>query len=358
MAFSRFAPMLLWTFVLTASTFCQDKHPDYLQQAKSGIHTLQSWYMKNTGLYQTTGWWNSANAITVLANYSRVAHSKEYLSVFANTFTQAQNTSVGFINKFYDDEGWWALAWIDVYDLTQDTKYLSMASSIFADMAGGWDETCGGGIWWNKDRKYKNAIANELFLSVASHLARRAQMPDKRTEYLKWAQKEWSWFQHSGMINSQGLINDGLDSSCKNNQQNTWTYNQGVVLGGLTELNQVAPDPALPAIAQKIADAALAHLTDSNGILHDTCEPDCGADGVQFKGIFVRNLMALDEAFPDSRYKKFVDKNAESIWEHSKGPNDNFGQVWSGPFDAGNAGSQSSALDAFVAAAAIQGTQR
>jgi hypothetical protein len=42
--------------------------------------------------------------------------------------------------------------------------------------------------------------------------------------------------------------------------------------------------------------------------------------------------------------------NAESIWNHSRDASNAFGQVWSGPFDAENAGSQSSALDAFVAA--------
>ena len=79
----------------------------------------------------------------------------------------------GFLNKYYDDEGWWALAWIDAYDLTHEKRYLAMSQSIFDDMAGGWDEACCGGIWWSKDRKYKNEIANELFLSVAAHLANR-----------------------------------------------------------------------------------------------------------------------------------------------------------------------------------------
>jgi hypothetical protein len=46
----------------------------------------------------------------------------------------------------------------------------------------------------------------------------------------------------------------------------------------------------------------------------------------------------------------FAVTNAESIWNHSRDANNAFGQVWSGPFDAENAGSQSSALDAFVAA--------
>jgi predicted alpha-1,6-mannanase (GH76 family) len=332
----------------------QQATPNYLEQTTDGINTLQSWYTESSGLYQTTGWWNSANAITVLANYSKVSHSDKYVPVFANTLTQAQNTSAGFINNYYDDEGWWALAWIDAYDLTKGTQYLSMAESIFSDMAGGWDSTCNGGIWWSKDKTYKNAIANELFLSVAAHLARRVA-PNQRIQYLIWAQKEWSWFKNSGMINSENLINDGLNlSTCQNNQQNTWTYNQGVILGGLTELNKIAPNPSLPATAQAIASATLTHLTDANGVLHDTCEPNCGADGVQFKGIFVRNLMALNDAFPNLQYKKFTDTNAESIWNNSQGPNFEFGQVWSGPFDAGNAGSQSSALDAFVAAAEMQ----
>lgn len=334
-----------------------------LQRASSGIQTLQGWYNPSTGLYNTTGWWNSANATTVLVDYARASKSTQYNSVIQNTFTVAPTTSSGFpgfINHFYDDEGWWALAWIDAYDLTQNSQYLSMASSIFADMTTGWDNICGGGIWWNKDRQYKNAIANELFLSVASHMANRATDATQKTRYLDWANKEWAWFAASGMINSNNLINDGLTISsgqsgttCTNNGQQTWSYNQGVVLGGLVELSKLNSDPALPQSAQKIATAAITRLVDSNGVMHDPCEANCGADGVQFKGIFVRNLVALHTAYPQAAYKSFIDTNANSIWDHAQGTNFQFGQIWSGPFDAGNAGSQSSALDAIVAAVTI-----
>ena len=331
-------------------------HFKYLRQASRGVTTLQTWYTQPSGLYSTAGWWNSANAITALANYSRVAHSEQYYPVFANTLKQAPGKYPGFLNQYYDDEGWWALAWIDVYDLTHQAEYLAAAQGIFQDMSGGWDATCGGGIWWSKDRTYKNAIANELFLSVAAELATRSDA-DARAAYRNWAEQEWQWFAHSGMINDRSLVNDGLvTATCKNNEKTTWTYNQGVILGGLAALHTMTADAAEIDEANRIAQATLANLTDRKGVLHDTCEPHCGGDGVQFKGVFLRNLMALAQASPDPRYGSFAVKNAESIWKHSRGPGDRFGEVWSGPYSDTTAAAQSSALDAFVAAASAAGS--
>ena len=75
-----------------------------------------------------------------------------------------------------------------------------------------------GGIWWDKNHTYVNAIANELFLDVAAHLANRGG--SKSSYYLSWALKEWAWFKGSGMINSQSTVNDGLNiTTCQNNGQ-------------------------------------------------------------------------------------------------------------------------------------------
>ncbi len=101
--------------------------------------------------------------------------------VAAATFARISLTN--FINPsgFYDDEGWWALAWLKAYDLTNDDRYLNMAVTIFDDMTNGWDfDACPGGIYWAKNHAdsngntpYKNAIANELFLAVGAGLYRR-----------------------------------------------------------------------------------------------------------------------------------------------------------------------------------------
>jgi len=349
---------LLFPYLMVLASSAQEpadpnKSVSYKQRAELAAEVLQSWYKPDTGLYRTTGWWNSANAITVLADYSRVSGSRKYRSVFSNTFTAAQKTSTGFLNKFYDDEGWWALAWIDAYGITHDARYLSMAESIFTDMSGGWDNTCSGGIWWSKDRKYKNAIANELFLDVAAQLALHAKRSRDRVGYREWAEKEWHWFSQSGMINSDHLVNDGLDESCSNNHKTTWSYNQGVITGGLAELSRSDSDPGLLTRADEIAAAAIAHLTDSQGILHDSCEPDCGADGTQFKGIFARNLTILEKIQPRPDMERFLQTNDDSVWAQVKGKDYRLGPVWSAPYGTADASSQSSAMDLLVAAAAI-----
>lgn len=53
-------------------------------------------------------------------------------------------------HSYYDDEGWWSLAWIAAYDITGDTRYLQMAESIFSNMAAAYNTTPCGGLWWDK----------------------------------------------------------------------------------------------------------------------------------------------------------------------------------------------------------------
>jgi predicted alpha-1,6-mannanase (GH76 family) len=355
------AYVLMAMFILgkVGSVRAQDKSEAparaYRQRAALGIKHLQSWYDPRTGLYTSTGWWNAANAVTTLADYSRVTGDHQYDEVFASVFVAAQHKFPKYLNNFYDDEGWWALAWIDAYDLTHRREFLQMAELIFEDMAKGWDDTCSGGIWWSKDRKYKNAIANELFLSVAAHLAARTENKKDRAKYLGWARREWQWFSQTGMINSSHQINDGLDAHCKNNHQTTWTYNQGVVLGGLGELSRTTEDKALLDEANAIAQATFANqkLVDAHGILHDPCEPDCGEDGTQFKGIFMRNLAALQQLSPSPRYEHFILANADSVWSGMHSPEYGIGAIWAAPWGVVNASTQSSGEDALVAAVAV-----
>ena len=86
--------------------------PDFRSCAKTGINALQKWYQPATGQWQGTGWWNSASALTAVIRYTKLTGDGSHASVITTTFAAAQRQHAGFVNTYYDDNGWWALAWI------------------------------------------------------------------------------------------------------------------------------------------------------------------------------------------------------------------------------------------------------
>ncbi|CAJ2513557.1 Uu.00g016760.m01.CDS01 [Anthostomella pinea] len=373
-------------FLMSSHTHFADQ-PTYTANTIDAIKALQTWYDNTTGLWDTTGWWNSANCLTTLADFAVLNPTSstdlDIPNTIQNTYEQAQKTAVSavkslsvaglpistytriskralskrgfenFLNDYYDDEGWWALAMIRSHDVgvygMGDQQYLQAAEEIFEDMHAG-NSSCGG-IYWSKVGTYTNAIANELFLSVAASLANR--VPGKKDYYLAIAQTQWNWFKNSGLINSDNLINDGLTDDCKNNGMTTWTYNQGVILGGLVELYKASGDASLLNQASTIAGAAISTLS-RNGVLYEGCEPNCGSDGAQFKGVFMRNLRYLQQEQPQQVFASFILANADAIWANDRNKaNNQLGPTWNGPLAIATAGTQSSALDTLVGAVAV-----
>ena len=164
----------------------------------------------------------------MVIRYTRLTGDGRYASVIATTFTAAQSQHAKFVNTYYDDNAWWALAWIAAFDLTRESRYLEAARTIFARNTAAWDHSCGGGLRWHAKSTYKNAITNELFVTLAALLHQRSPGGG----YLTWAQRGWEWFSARGFIGPAGLVNDGITLACQNNGATTWTYNQGVILGG------------------------------------------------------------------------------------------------------------------------------
>ena len=181
--------------------------------------------------------------------------------------------------------------------------------------------------------------------------------PGRRASgYLDWALREWQWFRASGLIGPAGLVNDGLTAGCVNNGGTTWTYNQGVIIGGLAVLNEITGDGAYLDQAEAIATAALRDLTVPPGILTEPDERQTARgdrDRPQFKGIFVRHLYDLHQRCPRPAYRDFILANATSLWRNSRNHRNQVGLAWTGPFDRADAVRQASALDVLNAAVAL-----
>jgi len=113
-----------------------------------------TWYSSSAGLW-SGDWWNSANALVLLADFQEHFPSEAlalnnnnqvYYDILANAPGVYDYTN--FLNGYYDDELWWALAFIKVYDVVGDATFLTTAANIFADAHAVYGQNnCSGGIW-------------------------------------------------------------------------------------------------------------------------------------------------------------------------------------------------------------------
>jgi hypothetical protein len=83
-----------------------------------GVKALLQHCDRKTGLWDTEGWWNAANSTMVLGDAIAVDPSVVPVATLQNTFSRAQDKFAKFRNEFYDDEGWWGLAWIQAFGVT------------------------------------------------------------------------------------------------------------------------------------------------------------------------------------------------------------------------------------------------
>nr|WP_233533850.1 glycoside hydrolase family 76 protein [Kitasatospora sp. SolWspMP-SS2h] len=323
-------------------------------------------YDPTTG-YWPSSWWNSAVALTTVVDYLRQSGDSRYTWIVDRTFrTNRGAFSAGarssdpiegdFISRSTDDTEWWALAWIDAYDLTRDSRYLDEAATIGNYVNGLWDTgSCGGGVWWDRERTYKNAVTTTLYVRLAAALHNR--LPGD-TLWLGRATTGWNWFLGSGLVNAAGLVNDGLTTGCANNGQTVWSYNQGLAIGAAVEVWRATGSAGTLATARRLADAALSSpALVSGGILTESCDApavDCDDNAKQFKGVFLRHLQDLDSVTGHA-YRAFAAAQADRIWSADRDSLNRLGQRWSGGGttahpNASDWRTQASALSALLAA--------
>lgn len=291
-----------------------DSSTDFL--IKNYWNSAAGYFYKDNSGDNTFNYWPQAHALDVMLDADTRGGQKKYSGNYNKWFdgVKAKNGN-SFLNYFYDDMEWNALAMLRAFDLTNDQKFKGGVADLWTDIKGGWNDTAGGGIAWNKSATgYKNTPAN----APACILAARLYGHFNNADDLAWAKKIYSWLKHHLYDEGSGFVYDGMNRS-GNGKIDMWplTYNQGVFIGSALELYQITKDPSYLNDAVKTADNTLSSsaLTTSDRLLKD----EGSGDGGLFKGIFIRYFtqLILNKDLPEDtrkRYLSFFKLNAETLW--------------------------------------------
>ncbi|RYY54662.1 MAG: glycosyl hydrolase family 76 [Chitinophagaceae bacterium] len=298
---------------------------DWAKAADSSTKSLVTNFFNASGNYfnernnnTNFHYWPQAHGLDVLVDAFLRTKSNDYKVLmdkwFAGVPVKNGNT---FINEFYDDMEWNALAMLRAYEATKDEKYKTAVETLWTDIKGGWNLTMNGGIAWRKAQPwYKNTPAN----GPAAILAARLYRNFNRQDDLDWSKKIYTWLKDSLYNNNTGWVYDGINGNNDGIRNTEWkfTYNQGTFLGAATELylltNNVAYlNDALKAANFQLSDNVLTNFTDN--LMRD----EGGGDGGLFKGVLVRYLTQLIFApgmvsSDKTRYINYLKRNAEVLW--------------------------------------------
>ena len=102
---------------------------------------------------------------------------------------------------WFDDNGWWGLAFVNAYRATGSRRYLRDAERALRYIAAvGWDPR-GGGIWWNTHHPYKagEALASGTLLATLLYADTHSSFA------LGQAEKYLAWANTAGFSQADGL---------------------------------------------------------------------------------------------------------------------------------------------------------
>lgn len=153
----------------------------------------------------------------------------------------------GARDAFFDDNGWWGLAFFDAYRATGSKRFLDDAIKAFRFIwASGWASRSGGGTWWDTQHQKKTAepLAAEVLLGAQLYAATR------QVKYLRVAEKMIAWANTHSWNADRKLYQRSSTSDTVMN------YVQGMMIGGHAILCDTLKARAWCAKAEALAGAS------------------------------------------------------------------------------------------------------
>lgn len=99
---------------------------------------------------------------------------------------QSYIVQAGESDRFYDDNVWLALDFLEAYKLTKNQSFLDRSETLWNFILSGWDNQLGGGIYWCEQKKgSKNTCSN----APTAVLAFKLFEATRDSSFFKWGMK-------------------------------------------------------------------------------------------------------------------------------------------------------------------------
>ena len=143
-------------------------------------------------------------------------------------------TRGGGNDKYYDDNAWMVITFLEAYEVTRDRKYSARAAETLTFVLSGWDDELGGGIWWHERHKdgTKNACINAPAAVACLRMA-RFQQAEPNTA---WAEKLVAWTR-GHLQDRDGLFEDRQVVATGEVKRGKLTYNTALMIRALLGLH-------------------------------------------------------------------------------------------------------------------------
>ena len=223
----------------------------------------------------------------------------------------------GGADKYYDDNEWIVLDFVNAYEATKDPTFLKRANDTQTFVLSGWDDKLGGGIYWKLDHKSKNTCSN----GPAAAAALRIAQANKDKNQVEWAERIRTW-TNAALQDSDGLYWDNIDLD-KKVEKSKWSYNTALMIWTNVLLYQTKKDAAYLAEARRLADASLARWTDPDtGSLHKS------EDSPLFTHLLCESLLRLYDVGRDVKYLNAVRREASFAYRYARDPQGGYRDHW------------------------------
>lgn len=380
MLLSIAAALLSLSSAASGLTIGTRQTPDFLQSSIKAAETLQKlFYNEKIGLWVGAGpdagippedlYLTSASCLGVLGLLGSLDNTTAPMieEIIENTFVNAAafnslatapsaksfSPKVFITDKFINSDIaatlLWGLSFNHAFDLTGEKKYLDAGVQIFQQIAFNHANATCGGVWADPEHTRMDAITNNEFLALASHLATRVENGEY---YLNWTLRQFDFIE-STLIGPDSLELAEFDSHC-NAVGQPETYTNGVLIGGLLEINKAIPNETLVEMATTVGRVSIQHFSDANGIITEPGSPHIGLEGGMKKGLYIRHIVLLASLLKDASFIAELIKQAESIIATDTSPiNDTIGILWDHYLPVNQPSGHCGGLDALVAAATV-----